>query len=323
LIKTVTLVDIQAARGRIASHVVQTPATRDESLGQELGAEIWFKWENHQTTGAFKLRGALNKILPLTPDGAPAGVVTASAGNHGLGVAYAARLRRLPATVYVPDTAPHKKRRGLAELGAQVVTVSGGYGEAEDAALAAARDSGAVWVSAYNDVDVIAGQGTLALEWLAQVPALDLLLVPVGGGGLVSGVGVAVKAIKPQVRVVGVQAMASAALHAAFYGQDMGAVTHRPTLADGLAGRIDAHSITVPLLKQVVDDVLLLSEAEIERAVAYAYRVHGEVIEGAAAVGLAALLAGKISYAECVVGVLVTGGNIDPERHAEILKRET
>ena len=326
----ITLDDIQSARERTSPYVVRTPTTHDEALGQQLGAEVWFKWENRQTTGSFKLRGALNKLLSLSPERATGGacpgpfgpgpkdqgqsrrVIAASSGNHGLGVAYAALLCGVRAVVYVPDDAPRKKLRGMAQLGAELVTVPGGYGAAEDAALVAVRDSEAVWVSAYNDAEIVAGQGTLALEWLEQVPALDLLLVPVGGGGLISGVGLAAKALKSDLRIVGVQAAASAALYADFYGRDMDAVRHRPTLAHGLAGPVEAGSITIPLVKQVVDEMLLVSEAEIGRAMAYIYRVHGEVIEGAGAVGLAVLLAGKVAYPGRVVGVLVSGGNVDP-----------
>jgi threonine dehydratase len=315
--------DIRAARERIAPHVMGTPATHDEVLGQRLGAEVWFKWENRQKTGSFKLRGALNKILTLSSECASCGVLAASSGNHGQGVAYAARLLGARAAIYVPDDTPRKKLRGMARLGAEVVTVPGGYGAAEEAALAVASHSEAVWVSAYNDPDIITGAGTLALEWLEQVPTLDLLLVPTGGGGLISGVGLAVKAVKPDVWVVGVQAMASAALHAAFHGRDMDDVAHRPTLADGLAGPVEKGSITVPLVEQVVDEMLLVSEVEIERAMAYAYRLHGEVIEGAGAVGLAAMLTGKVDGAGRVIGVLVSGGNVDPERHSEILARQS
>jgi len=320
--KTITLDDIQSARECIAPHVMQTPTTRDEALGRQYDAEIWFKWENRQTTGSFKLRGALNKLLSLPPpERATSGVLAASSGNHGQGVAHAAQMLGLPARIYVPDDTPSKKLCSMVQLGAEVVTVPGGYGAAEDAALAAARDSDAAWVSAYNDPDIIAGQGTLAVEWLEQVPALDLLLVPVGGGGLISGVGLAAKASNPDIRVVGVQAAASAALYEAFHGRDMDAVTHSPTLAHGLAGPVETGSITIPLVMQVVDEMLLVSEHDIEQAMAYAYRVHGEVIEGAGAVGLAALLAGKVACAGRAVGVLISGGNVGPERHAEVLAR--
>ncbi len=320
--KTITLDDIQAARERVAPHILRTPTTRDEALGRQLDAEVWFKWENRQTTGSFKLRGALNKLLSLPPGCAAVGVLAASSGNHGQGVAYAAQMLGLHATIYVPDDTPPKKLRGMAQLGAEVMAVPGGYGAAEEAALAAARDADAVWVSAYNDPHIVAGQGTLALEWLGQVPALDLLLVPVGGGGLVSGVGLAAKAVKPNLRVVGVQAAASAALYEAFHGRDMDTVAHLPTLAHGLAGPVEAGSITVPLVKKVVDEMLLVREPEIAQAMAYAYRVHGETIEGAGAVGLAALLAGKVVCAGRTVGVLVSGGNVDPEQLEGIVRRE-
>ena len=318
--QTITLTHIQAARERIAAHIVQTPTARDETLGRKLKAEVWFKWENHQTTGSFKLRGALNKLLSLQLADTSK-VIAASSGNHGQGVAYAAHMLGLPAVIYVPDDTPPTKMRGMAQLGAEAVIVTGGYGATEDAALAAARDSDALWVSAYNDPIIIAGQGTLALEWLEQVPALNLLLVPVGGGGLVSGIGLAAKAIKPDIHIIGVQAANSAALHEAFHGGDMDAVAHTHTLAHGLAGPVEAGSITVPLVMQVVDEMILVDEDEIAEAVAYAYHAHKEIIEGAGAVGLAALLAGKINCAGRVMGLLISGGNIDVQEHTEILSR--
>lgn len=319
---TITLSHIQVAHRQIAPHIVETPVIRDDALSGAHQAEVWFKWENQQRTGAFKLRGALNKILSMPPDAAAQGVLTASSGNHGQGVALAAQRLDVPVTVYVPDDTPRRKLRAMAQLGAQVITVPNGYGAAEAAALDVARTSEAVWISAYNDPAIIAGAGTIALEWLAQTPSLDLLLVPVGGGGLISGVGLAAKALKPDLRVVGVQTENSAALHADFHGGDMRAVPHLPTLADGLAGPVEDGAITVPLVRQVVDEILLVSEVEIERAMAYAHLAHGQVIEGAGAVGLAALLENKIACEGRVVGLLVSGGNVDPDRHAEILCRQ-
>jgi len=319
----VSLAEFQAANQRIDPFIVRTPVGHDESLGRRLGAEVWFKWENRQRTGAFKLRGALNKLLSLPPEAVAQGVLTASSGNHGQGVALAAGMLGVSATVYVADDTPRIKLLAMAQLGAGVRAVRGGFGAAEAIALDVARVSGAAWVSAYNDPAIIAGAGTVSLEWLEQVPSLDVLLVPVGGGGLVSGVGLAARAIKAGLRIVGVQAANSAALHAAFHGCNMEAVTHLPTLADGLAGPVEAGSITVPLVRQLVDEMLLVTEAEIEQAMAYAYHVHGEVIEGAGAVGLAALLAGAVACQGRVVGVLVSGGNVDPERLEGIVRRET
>jgi threonine dehydratase len=315
----ITLADIQAASLRIAPYVRETPVTPDRELSARLAGPVWLKWENRQTTGSFKLRGALNKLLALPPDAQPDRVVAASAGNHGQGVAYAARLVGWPVTVYVPEAATRKKVEAMRALGAEVRFVVGGYGDAEAAAIAAARESGALWVSPYNDPSVIAGQGTLGLELIAQAPDLDLVLVPVGGGGLIAGVGLAIKALKPGVRVIGIQSEASPFLHAEFHGQDMAAVVERPTLADGLAGPVEPGSITVPLLHQVADDVLLISEADIAQAIAYAYRTHGEIVEGSGAVGLAALLSGRVDCAGRTVGVIISGGNIDPERLDQVL----
>jgi threonine dehydratase len=333
----VELLEIEAAAQRLSGLVKRTPVSHDLALSQRAGAsapftpptrsasktanQIWLKWENRQVTGAFKVRGALNAVLQMSEEQKQAGLVTASAGNHGLGLAYAARQVDAALTVYLPADAPKKKIQGLQDLGATLVFTPGGYGEAERAAQLAAANSAATFISPYNHPHVIAGAGTVGLELLEQVPELDTVLIPVGGGGLISGVGLALKARRPETRVIGVQGETSAVLHADWQGRGINVVPIEPTLADGLAGEVDPASITRAIIRQVVDEFILVSEDEIAHAIGYTYRAHHQTIEGAAAVGVAAVLAGKVRLARSVVGLIISGGNIDPERHAAILDR--
>jgi len=235
-------------------------------------------------------------------------------------VALAARARDARVSVYASAGASPLKVGRMRELGAEVVLVEGGYGAAETAAIRAAANSGRTFVSPYNDPWVMAGAGTLALELIEELEGAagpSAVLIPAGGGGLLAGVGSALKQAAPGIRVVAVQSDASPYLHEAFHGRDMDAVVERPTLADGLAGPVEPGSATVPIMREVTDDFLLVTEEEIARAIAHAFRAHGEVIEGAAAVGLAAVLAGRFPPGGATV-VLVTGGNIDPGRHRAI-----
>ena len=311
----IPLAEIDAAHRRIRPHLLATPVTRDPELG------LWLKWENRQVTGSFKPRGALNKVLGLGDGECAAGLVACSAGNHGMGVALAARARGARVTVYASAHASPLKVGKMRELGAEVVLVEGDYGAAEATAIRAASGSGRTFVSPYNDPWVMAGAGTIALEILEEMDELrpSAVLVPAGGGGLLAGVGSALKQAAPGIRVVAVQSEASPYLHEAFHGRDMAAAGERPSLADGLAGPVEPGSATVPIMREVAGDFLLVTEEEIARAVAHAFRVHGEVIEGAAAVGLAAVLAGRFAPGDATVA-LVTGGNIDPDRHRAIVQ---
>jgi threonine dehydratase len=322
--RMIGLEQIEAAAAQLVGLVDRTPVSRDPDLSwlvSGAAGQAWLKWENHQPTASFKLRGAFNAVLQLSEEDKQAGVVTASAGNHGLALAYAARQVGVSLTVYLPDEAPRKKIDGLRQLGATLVFCSGGYGGAERAALAATASGGVTFVSPYNHPAVIAGAGTIGLELLEQVSELDTVLVPVGGGGLISGVGLALKARRPEIRVVGVQGETSAVLHADWQGCGINVVPIEPTLADGLAGEVDPESITREIVRQVVDDFILVSEDEIAEAIAYLNRAHDQVIEGSGAVGVATLLTGKLDLTDCVVGLIISGGNIDPEPHNEILAR--
>ncbi len=317
----VDFLDVKRAAERIAGRVRRTEVTPDEALSVRCGAAVCLKWESHQITGSFKLRGALNAVMSLPDERRQNGVTSSSSGNHGLGVCYAAREAGIPAVVCVPDYASHKKIDAMRALGAEVRILDGPYSLAEATAIRLAQERGASFVSPYNDPSVVAGQGTLVLEWLDQVPDLDMIVLPVGGAGLSSGVGLALKAQRPASRLCGVSSDGSPFAHAYWHGRPMEAVQVVPNLADGLTGRLDPDSITLPLVRRVVDDFVLVDDDEIARAVAYCYDRHGEVVEGAAAVGLAALLAGKVETCGRPTGVLITGGNITSETHRDILRR--
>lgn len=303
---------IEAAGQRLRGRIHVTP------LIQDGGSGLWLKCENAQITGSFKLRGAFNRCLQLTGAERARGVVAASAGNHGQGVAYAARQLGIEALIVVPAGAVARKVEAIRALGAQVVLTQGGYADAEAEGHRLAQSRGAVWVSPYNDAQVVAGQGTLGLEvevqWRSVLSAGQAeVFVPVGGGGLVAGIGCALDEWRPGVRVIGALPEHSAYLHAYFHRGSMADVVERPTLADGLAGAVEADSITLALTRAVVDDMVLITEHEIRMALGWAHS-HGQTIEPSAAVALAGALR---SGAPTRLAIL-SGGNVDPQLWEEI-----
>jgi len=302
------------AQKRIAPHIRTTPLTQDSQRS------LWLKWENRQITGSFKLRGALNKVLLLEDWERQAGLVTASAGNHGQGLAYAAKLSGAPVKVFASEHAVPRKVEAMRALGADVELVPGGYEQAEATAIRYAAENGKTFVSPYNDAGVIAGQGTIALEILAQNPATAEMTwyVPVSGGGLLSGVGLALKQANPKARLVGVQAKNSAFMHSLFTRDTQEGVPDLPSLADGLTGAVEAGAITIPLVRQVADEIVLVEEEAIARAVALAWENYGETVEGSGAVALAAALNGSNGPGALVI---LSGGNIQPDVHADILQK--
>ncbi|MFC1878634.1 threonine/serine dehydratase [Chloroflexota bacterium] len=319
---------LQAAQKRVQAFIRSTPLTYDPSQ------ELYLKWENRQVTGSFKARGALNKVLTLEKWEQEKGLVAASAGNHGQGVALAGKFVAAPVIIFVPENAPPTKIEAIRALGAEVRLVAGGYGDTETAGLAYASQAQATWVSPYNDGQVIAGQGTLGLETLEQLKQLQLQqplyptpstwIVPTSGGGLLAGVGTAIKAKNTQHEqasrhLVGVQSEASPFMHDLFYSGTQDQAVELPSLADGLAGRVEENSVTIPLVKKLADEIVLVNEDEIAEAVAYSWNKYGEVIEGSAATALAAALSGKISIRPALV--VLSGGNIQPEIHADIISR--
>ncbi len=304
---------IREAEERIRPHVLWTPMVEDAERG------LWLKCENRQTTGSFKLRGALNKIMAQAAEARAQGLVAASAGNHGQGVAYAGRLIEASVRVFTYEHAVSEKVAAMRGLGAEVVAVPGGYGEAEAAAIADAKASGRLWVSPYNDELVMAGQATVAIEIAHELETREhlTLWVPAGGGGLAAGVGSALRALHPQWRVVAVQSRASAFLHANYHGHAMDGILESPSLADGLSGPVEAGSRTLGLVQEVVDDFVLVDEPSVAAAISEAWWMYGERIEGSAAVALA----GARRFGAGLTGdqvVVLTGGNISPEVHAQI-----
>lgn len=299
----VTREAVEAAAERIRPYIVRTPMERSAALSAVCGVDVWLKFECFQRTGSFKLRGALNALMGL-PRGAR--VVTASAGNHGLGVARAAALLGTSALVVVPENASTAKVDALRGSGAELRLIGQTYDEAEAAARQIADQQKATFVSAYNDPAVVAGGGTIALEILTDVPEVRTLLVPAGGGGLIGGIGVAAQAAGR--RVVGVQSEASPALQAAFAAGTRVQVDVRESLADGLAGNVEDGSITFDLLRRHVADVVLVTEAQIAEAMRWTLEHEHVLVEGSAAVGVAALRAGLTP--DGPLAVVLTGRNV-------------
>ena len=303
------LADVRSAAERIRPYVVRTPLERSASLLQQCGADIWLKLECFQNTGSFKLRGAINALLLLGDDRRKKGVITASAGNHGLGVARAAALLGVPATVVVPETASTAKIDALRRSGAELLLRGATYDDAEAAAQQLTRERKIAFVSAYNDPDVVAGGGTLTLEILDDLPTARTLVVPAGGGGLIGGTGVAAHGIDPRIVVYGVQSEASPALHAAQQAGHRVDVDVQDSLADGLAGNVEEGSITLDLLREHVRQVALVSEADIAAAMRFLAREEHVLVEGSAAVGVAALQRQLLDLNGPTV-VVLTGRNV-------------
>jgi threonine dehydratase len=308
--------DIIEARRRIENRVLRTPVERAERLSAELGTDVLLKLECWQRTRAFKVRGAFNAVTRLSPEERSRGLVTASAGNHGQALALAGRDLSAPVVVYVPHNAPATKRNRIRRYGAELRTAAADYDEAEQLARDHAAEHGSVLVHAFSDAAVVAGQGTLALEILEDVPHLRDVIVPVGGGGLIAGMGVALRALARDVRIIGVQSTATRAMHESLRAGHAVPVPIPPTLADGLAGCTD--DISVQRVRAVIDELVLVEEAEIAAAIAGLHASEGVLAEGAGAVGVAALMSGRVRPRGTAV-VLVTGGNIDGATAARIL----
>jgi len=300
-----TLADVLSAAARIRPFVVRTPLERSAALSELVGSDVYLKLECFQNTGSFKLRGALNALLNTDAHH----VVTASAGNHGLGVARAARLLGRTATVVVPATASTAKVEALERSGAELRLCGANYDAAEQAGRDLAHERDLPFVSAYNDPHVVAGGGTIALEILEDLPSLNSLLVPAGGGGLISGVGIAVHGVRADVRVYGIQSDASPSLHAALAANAIVPVDVGESLADGLAGNIEAGSITFDIARQHVAQVALVSEDAIARAMRFLLEHEHILVEGSAAVGVAALQDRLVDAGGPAV-VLLTGRNV-------------
>lgn len=315
------LPDIEAAAGRIAGHVVETPCALSIPLSEATGMRIHCKLENLQRTGSFKERGARNALAQLSDDRRRRGVIAASAGNHALGLAYHAQLLGIPATVVMPRFAPLTKLMNCRRLGATVVLHGANIAEAKLKADELAAERGLTYINGFDDPPIIAGQGTIGLEIARQVPEVDAVVVPIGGGGLIAGIAVALKALKPGVRIIGVEPERAASFTAALRVGAPVEVALNPTLADGLSvPKVGANAFA--LARALVDEVVLVDEHEIARAVLRLMELEKAVVEGAGAVPLAACLSRKLDALAGKKLVLpLCGGNIDLTTLGRVIDR--
>ena len=313
-----SLADVQAAAQRLRGEVVDTPCLHSRTLSAIAGCEVALKFENHQFTASFKERGALNKMAQLSAAERAAGVLAVSAGNHAQGVAYHAQRMGVPATIVMPRFAPAVKVENTRRFGATVVLEGDTFDDARARGLALAEERGLTVVHPYDDLAVAAGQGTIALEMLAAQPQLDTLVVAIGGGGLISGMATAAKALRPGLQVIGVQTERFPAVWNAVHGERR--ESGQATIADGIAVKSPG-ALTLPLIRERVDDVLLVGEDDIEQAILMLLEIEKTVVEGAGAVGLAALLKHSERFAGRRVGLVLSGGNIEPLVLAEIVQR--
>ena len=316
---SITLADIEAARRAIAGHVIRTPMLPAPKLSALTGASVQVKYENLQVTNSFKERGALNKLASLTDIERRHGVIAMSAGNHAQAVAYHAQRLGIPATVVMPVTTPFVKIEATRAHGAQVVLDGETVADAQVRAELIARERGLTWVHPYDDALVIAGQGTIALEMLEDAPDLDMLVIPIGGGGLIAGNAIAARARKPAIEIVG----AEAALYPSFWNALTGESRPLggPTLAEGIAVK-NVGVLALPIVRELVSEIILVDEERLERAVNAYLTLQKTMAEGAGAAGLAAMLARPDKFCGRKVGLILCGGNIDARILASVMVRE-
>jgi threonine dehydratase len=315
--------DVLAARERVRDHVYMTPCARSEMLSKLTGQQVYLKLENLQMTGSFKERGALNRLSLLTPEEAGRGVVAASAGNHAQGVAYHATKRGVRSVIVMPLATPLVKVTATREFGAEVILHGANYDEACAEATRLCQTEGMVFLHPFDDAAVMAGQGTVGLEMLEQVPQLEALIVPIGGGGLIGGIACAVKETKPSVRIIGVQTSRLPSMLRAVESFGPVTVDAATTIADGIAVR-RAGNLTYPVVERYVDEIVTVDEDEIASAILVLLEREKTLAEGAGAAALAALLQGKTSLSlrkDVPTGVLVCGGNIDVTLLSRIIER--
>ncbi|QHS24076.1 threonine ammonia-lyase [Virgibacillus sp. MSP4-1] len=290
--------------------VHRTPLTTSTSINQLTGKQVYFKMENQQKTGAFKIRGATNKISQLSDSEKRRGVIAASAGNHAQGVALAATKHGIQSKIFMPEKTPTAKAQATKGYGAQIVLTGESFQEAYEAAMEEMERENSVFVHPFDDPDVMAGQGTIGLEMLQQEPGLDTIIVPVGGGGLISGIAVAAKHLNPNIRIIGVQAKGACPTYNRFYQMGSSGVKRVSTIADGIAVKKPGIQ-TFPLIQQFVDDIVTVSDEDIAVAMVYMLERGKNLIEGAGASAFAALLAHGHQIRSKHCGVIVSGGNMD------------
>ena len=312
-------IDVLAAAHRLRPVVRRTPLRHSAALSRIAGGDVYLKLETEQLTGSFKVRGAFNALAALPDPIRARGVIASSAGNHGLGVAYAARHFGVAATVHVPATAPEVKKRGIAALGATVDDSAPGYDEAMACAIAAARERGSTYINPCLGDTLIAGQGTVALEIAEDLPEVATVVVPVGGAGLLAGTASLLRRTAPYVRILGAQSVNTAAMSRSLAASAVVPIPNVPTLADGLAGSIDEFALDIGT--HGLDEIVTLTEEEIGRTILWLSSAEGVTAEGAAAVGVGAVLFQKLRSLRTPAAVVVSGGNIDRAR-LEKLERE-
>ena len=316
---SLTLADVEAAAERIGDAVVRTPTSHSRTLSKIAGCDIWLKFENLQFTAAYKERGALNALLTMDEEQRNRGVIAASAGNHSQGLSYHGTRLGVPVTIVMPKTTPMVKVMQTEAVGGKVLLEGETFDEAYATARSMEKQLGLTFVHPFDDPVVAAGQGTVALEMLADAPELDAIVVPIGGGGLISGMATVARATRPEMEVLGVQA----ALYPSMYGR----MKHEAmacggdTLAEGIAVK-EPGEFTSKIIESLVDDILLVSEAELEKSVSLLLQIEKTVVEGAGAAGLAAVLAHPARFAGKKVGLVLCGGNIDTRLLANVLLRD-
>jgi threonine dehydratase len=314
----VTLQDVRNAASAIAGAVLNTACLLSRTLSEIAGAHVYLKFENHQFTASFKERGALNKLLSLEPSQRRAGVIAVSAGNHAQGVAYHAKRLGIPATIVMPRFTPNVKVEQTRAFGAEVILQGENFDEAKAYALQLMARRSLTLVHPYDDEKVIAGQGTIALEMLDAHPGLDALIVPIGGGGMIAGMAIAAKELKPGIELFGVETVRFPSMYAALKGTkpQFGA----NTIADGIAVK-EPGKLTLEIIRRQVEDIILVDEGDLEEAMLLLLEVEKTVVEGAGAAGLAGLLRSRERFAGKQVGIVLCGGNIDPLMLADIIER--
>ena len=317
----VTLADIRAAARTIEGRVLRTPMRHSRTLSEIAGCDIYLKFENLQFTASFKERGARNRLEALSAEERKRGVAAMSAGNHAQGVAYHAGLLGIPATIVMPVTAPFTKVKHTRDFGATVILDGNDLKQANAAARIVAERDGLTFIHPYDDVKVIAGQGTLGLEMLEDVPELDTLVVPVGGGGLISGIAVAARSLKPDIAIYGAQAELYPVMRQAMRDEPLTEDPPAQTIAEGIAVK-QPGALTTAIVKALVTDILLVSESAMEHALAMILEIEKAVIEGAAAAGFAAVLKNPALFKGRKVGIVMSGGNIDMRMLSNVILRE-
>ena len=310
---------ILSAEQAVRKHLRLTPAEHSLFLSKKTGAEVYLKLENYQVTGSFKARGAINKLSYLNDEEKARGVITASSGNHGLGVASGAKKLGIQATVYVPEYADRSKVQAIELEGAEVKSIGDDCVITESAAREDAEQFGKVYISPYNDLDVIAGQGTIGIELVQQLKQLDAVFVSVGGGGLISGIGAYLKEASPQTKVIACSPSQSPAMHECMKAKKIIDVACSPTLSDATAGGVEEGAVTLNLCCSYIDQSILVEETEIKEAMLSAINQHHMLIEGAAGVAIAAFLKEQENYKGKRVAILICGGNIGVDKLREVI----